>query len=159
GPRVDQDPVTGLHASDRVERVGGGDVRDRQARRPPHRAGRPPGGPPGGGGATRAARAVTCVANEPGARATTSAPTATPSTPGPTATTVPAHSPPSGPGLPGYMSSTLSTSLKLSPAARTRISTPPGPGARRDIGRSVRFSKLPRVAGSSRTGSTGPGPG
>ena len=37
----------------------------------------------------------------------------------PTATTTPEHSPPSGPGSPGYKFSTLSTSRKLSPVART----------------------------------------
>ena len=53
---------------------------------------------------------------------------------GPTPATRPAHSPPSGPGSPGYMPSTLSTSLKLRPVASTSISTSPGPGARRSIG-------------------------
>ena len=59
------------------------------------------------------------------------------------------------PSSPGYMPSALSTSRKLRPLARTRISTSPGTGCAAVRRRTMaRFSSVPRSAMVSRSGSS-----
>ena len=74
-------------------------------------------------------KAATYVPRLPPARPSTACPTCSAgmcAARAPTAATTPEQSPPGIPGSPGYMPSTLSTSLKLSPMHITRSSTWPG---------------------------------
>ena len=72
----------------------------------------------------------------------------------PVSWTRPAQSPPGGPGSPGYSPSTLSTSRKLSPTARTLSSTSDAlsSAAKPGCASSFRFVIAPRPGSRSRTG-------
>eukprot|EP00983_Pelagomonas_calceolata_P067175 1149387-Pelagomonas_calceolata.AAC.9 len=74
---------------------------------------------PGGIGTMVRGEQCTHVPRLPTASPNTGVPGAWPAPP----TTTPEQSPPGSPGSPGYMPSTLSTSLKLSPTARTATDT------------------------------------
>ena len=74
--------------------------------------------------------------------------------------TMPAQSLPGGPGSPGYMPSTLSTSLKLTPTALTPTSTSCGRSLTRPLASSgwvARLAREPRGMGRTCTSSTASG--